>query len=152
MSTLAQQPAAAREAAAHATDVRRDPPHLSPAARALEMARQCLLSLQRPDGHSCAELQGDTILESEYILLMAFLGRAGEERVRKAAKYIVSQARPDGACSTYPGGPVDVSVSVKAYFALKLAGHAVDAPYMVRARELILAGRGAERCNSFTKF
>ena len=64
---------------------------------ALQKARQCLLSLQKPDGHWCGELQGDTILESEYILLMAFLGRDQEERIRKAARYIVSQQRPGGA-------------------------------------------------------
>src|SRR5437762_2500143 len=50
----------------------------------LGRARQRLLSLQHPDGHWCGELQGDTILESEYILLMAFLGREQDEKVRKA--------------------------------------------------------------------
>jgi len=108
--------------------------------------------LQRPDGHWCAELQGDTILESEYILLMAFLGRETDENVRKAANYILSQRRPEGAWSSYPGGPVDVSVSVKAYFALKLAGHSAASPHMVRARNLILEKGGAIKCNSFTKF
>src|SRR4051812_40067029 len=94
----------------------------SPLRRAVDAARNCLLGLQHVDGHWCAELQGDTILESEYILLMAFLGREGEEKVRRAANYIISQQRPEGAWSAYPGGPLDVSVSVKAYFALKLAG------------------------------
>src|SRR5438128_2571722 len=119
---------------------------------AVDRARRWLLRQQQPDGHWCAELQGDTILESEYILLMAFLGRETEEYVRKAANYIVTQERPDGGWSNYPGGPVDLSVSVKAYFALKLAGHSADAPYMKRARDLILAHGGASRCNSFTKF
>src|SRR5262245_19061396 len=95
-------------------------------ATAVERARRCLLRQQHDDGHWCAELQGDTILESEYILLMAFLGREKDERVRKASRYIVTQQRPDGAWSNYPGGPVDVSVSVKAYFALKLAGQPVN--------------------------
>ena len=43
------------------------------------------------------------------------------------------QQLPDGGWSNYPGGPVELSVSVKAYFALKLAGHDPDAPYMRRA-------------------
>jgi squalene-hopene/tetraprenyl-beta-curcumene cyclase len=120
--------------------------------QAIGQARQCLLGLQRPDGHWCAELQGDTILESEYVMLLGFLEREGEERVRKAARYILSQQRAEGGWSNYPGGPVDLSVSVKAYFALKLAGHPADAPYMQRARELILAQGGAAGCNSFTKF
>jgi squalene-hopene/tetraprenyl-beta-curcumene cyclase len=119
---------------------------------ALARARRCLLDQQKPDGHFIGELQGDTILESEYVLLMAFFGREGEERVRKAARYILSQERPDGGWSNYPGGPVDLSVTVKAYFALKLTGHDPEAPYMRRARAAVLELGGAAYCNSFTKF
>jgi squalene-hopene/tetraprenyl-beta-curcumene cyclase len=119
----------------------------------MQRARRCLLGLQNPDGHWRGELQGDTILESEYILLMAFLGREGEDRIRKAANYLVARRRPDGgAWSNHPGGPVDINVSVKAYFALKLAGHPSDAPYMRDARAAILALGGAVQCNSYTKF
>lgn len=121
-------------------------------AAAVTEARRCLLSLQKPDGHWCGELQGDTILESEFIMLMAFLGRDGEERISKAARYIVSQQRPDGAWSCYPGGPVDISVSVKAYFALKIAGYSSEEPFMRRACEAIRAGGGAAACNSYSKF
>src|SRR6266404_4356207 len=65
-------------------------------ASAISRARQRLLSLQHPDGHWCGELQGDTILESETILLMAFLGKEKDERVRKAARYILDQQLPEG--------------------------------------------------------
>lgn len=119
---------------------------------ALDRAQQCLLAQQEADGHWCAELQGDTILESEYILLMAFLHREGEQRVRKAARYILTQERPDGGWANYPGGPVDLNVSVKAYFALKLTGHDPNAPYMKRACQAIRELGGAAGCNSFTKF
>jgi squalene-hopene/tetraprenyl-beta-curcumene cyclase len=119
----------------------------------LQRARRCLLSQQHRDGHWRGELQGDTILESEYILLMAFLGRAGETKVQKAANYLLSQIRPDGgAWSNHPGGPVDLNVSVKAYFALKIAGHAADAPHMQQARAEILKLGGAVKANSYTKF
>src|SRR5438477_8236255 len=121
-------------------------PHSTSLQSALQQARQCLLSLQKPDGHWCGELQGDTILESEYILLMAFLGRDQEPRVKKAGRYILSQQRPDGAWSNYPGGPDDLSVSVKAYFALKVAGHPAEAPYMRRACAAIRALGGAAGC------
>jgi squalene-hopene/tetraprenyl-beta-curcumene cyclase len=125
---------------------------VSPLRAAVERAARCLLDRQGPDGHWVGELQGDTILESEWVLLMAFLGREGDERVRKAARYILAQQQPESGWSNYPDGPAEVSVSVKAYFALKLAGHDPEAPYMRRAREVIRALGGAARCNSFTKF
>ena len=119
---------------------------------AVDHACNCLLDRQAPDGHWVGELQGDTILESEYILLMAFLGREGEERVAKAARYLLTQQMPEGGWNNYPDGPSDLSVSVKAYFALKLAGHDAQAPYMRRARTIIRGLGGAAKCNSFTQF
>jgi len=119
---------------------------------AMHRARRCLLSLQNPDGHWRGELEGDTILESEYILLMAFLGRLDDRKVWKAANYIVAQERPEGgAWSNHPDGPVDLNVSVKAYFALKLAGHSADLPHMQRARSAIRELGGAVNANSYTK-
>jgi squalene-hopene/tetraprenyl-beta-curcumene cyclase len=83
---------------------------------------------------------------------MAFLGRLDNRKVWKAANYIVTQERPDGgAWSNHPGGPVDLNVSVKAYFALKLAGHDADWPHMQRARAAIRALGGAVNANSYTK-
>jgi squalene-hopene/tetraprenyl-beta-curcumene cyclase len=123
-----------------------------PLDRGIDAARRLLLSLQRADGHWCGELQGDTILESEYVLLLAFLGREGDDEARKCAAYILRQRQADGGWSNYPGGPFELSVSVKAYFALKLTGHDPGAPYMAKARELIRAHGGAAGCNSFTKF
>ncbi len=130
----------------------RSGPSQKPYLNSLGRARQCLLGMQKPDGHWCGELQGDTILESEYIMLMAFLGRDQETRVKKAGRYIQAQQRPHGAWSNYPGGPDDISVSVKAYFALKIAGHRTEAPYMRRAAAAIRALGGAAGCNSFSKF
>jgi squalene-hopene/tetraprenyl-beta-curcumene cyclase len=132
--------------------VKQPPLYSSPLRAAIDRARFCLLARQEPDGHWCGELQGDTILESEYILLMGFLGREREERVAKAARYLLAQQLPEGGWNNYPEGPVELSVSVKAYFALKLAGHDPRSPEMVRAREVILCLGGAAGCNSFTKF
>lgn len=130
-------------------------PALSGIARlraGISHARQFLLNQQADDGHWVGELQGDTILESEYILLMAFLGRERSERVAQAARYILQQQLPDGGWNNYPGGPAELSVSVKAYFALKLAGYDPTLPLMRRACAVIRSLGGAARCNSFTKF
>jgi squalene-hopene/tetraprenyl-beta-curcumene cyclase len=124
----------------------------TPLTVAIERTRKYLLSLQAPDGHWVGELQGDTILESEYVILMAFLGREKDERVVKAARYIAYQQLTEGGWSNYPDGPAELSVSVKAYFALKLTGHDPDAAYMRRARDVIRELGGAEKCNSFTQY
>ncbi len=119
--------------------------------RAVEAAQARLFALQHPDGHWCGELQGDTILESEYLLLLYFLGRSGEERFGKAAEYIRRQQLPGGGWALYAGGPTDLSATIKAYFVLKIAGDSPDAAHMVRAREAVLELGGIDASNSFTK-
>ncbi len=120
--------------------------------RALLRTRGWLVDRQHDDGHWVAELEGDTILESEYVLLLAFLGRHTSPTALKAARYILDRQLADGGWTTYPGGPVDVSASVKAYFALKLTGHDPSSAAMQRARAAILAHGGADAVNSFTRF
>jgi squalene-hopene/tetraprenyl-beta-curcumene cyclase len=117
----------------------------------LEAAQSYLLSIQKDDGHWCGELEGDSIVESEYIMALQFLGRGQGTRTRKLAEYIRTQQLPSGGWAVYPGGPAEVSASVKAYFVLKLTGDTPDAPHMVKAREVILGLGGIEACNSFTK-
>lgn len=114
-------------------------------------ARRYLLSIQHEDGHWCGELEGDSILESEYILTLHFLGRTGQKRVPKAAEYLRRQQLPGGGWASYAGGPPDVSASVKAYFALKLVGDDPDAPHMAKARRVIRELGGIGACNSFTR-
>jgi squalene-hopene/tetraprenyl-beta-curcumene cyclase len=123
-----------------------------PLMTAIERTRAYLLGEQHSDGYWVGELEGDTILESEYILLLAYLGRENSDVARKAAAYILKQQLPHGGWSSYPGGPLEISGSVKAYFALKVTGHSPDADYMVRARQAIHAAGGAERINSFTRY
>jgi squalene-hopene/tetraprenyl-beta-curcumene cyclase len=122
------------------------------ATGAVARTRDWLLDEQHADGHWVAELEGDTILESEYILLLAFLGEHTGETARQAARYILAAQLDQGGWTTYPGGPVDVSASVKAYFALKLTGHDPSSAPMQRARRAILARGGADVVNSFTRF
>ena len=118
---------------------------------AIEAAQDWLLDRQAADGHWCAELEGDTILESEYLLYLNFIDELDDVTLRKAGNYIRSKVLPGGGWNIYPGGPMEISASVKAYLALKMAGDSVDAPHMVKTREAILAAGGVTRCNTFTK-
>jgi len=118
---------------------------------AVEAAQRYLLSIQAPDGHWCGELEGDTILESEYALTLHFLGRSGDSRFKKLAEHLRRKQLPGGGWAIYEGGTAEVSSSVKAYFVLKLAGDDPNAPHMTRAREVILSLGGIDACNSFTR-
>ncbi|HEV3078098.1 MAG TPA: prenyltransferase/squalene oxidase repeat-containing protein, partial [Thermoanaerobaculia bacterium] len=116
-------------------------PHQQPrrerTLRAIEDARDWLLAAQEADGHWCGELEGDTILETEYVLLLHCLGRLDDPRVAKAARYVRRKQLPGGGWAIYPGGPPEVSASVKAYFVLKPAGDDPAALHMARARRTI---------------
>ncbi|HVS62883.1 MAG TPA: squalene--hopene cyclase [Thermoanaerobaculia bacterium] len=118
--------------------------------RAITAGRERLLSQQKEDGHWCAELEGDSILESEYLMMLLFFGMR-DERFEQACAHLRRQQQAHGGWSIYPGGPPEVSPSVKAYFMLKLAGDDPEAAHMRRAREVILRLGGLEACNSFTK-
>ena len=124
------------------------------ADQAIDGARDFLLSIQQEDGHWCAELEGDSILESDYILLMHFVGRHDCEKARKAGNTIRAKqlgGPSGGGWAIYPGGPPEISASVKNYLVLKLLGDDPDAPHMRAARGVILRLGGIEACNSFTK-
>src|SRR4051812_25848152 len=119
---------------------------------ALEGAASCLLGMQHPAGFWCGELQGDSILESEYILMKFILGQDDDARLPLIANYLRRLQQADGGWNMYPGGKADLSGTVKAYFALKLIGDDAASPHMIAARDCVRRLGGAEKCNSFTKF
>ncbi len=121
-------------------------------ARPLRSTRDYLLGQQHPEGYWVGELEGDTILESEYILLLTWMRREQGEVARQCAEYIRRQQADHGGWALYPGGPLEISSSVKAYFALKLTGDDPQAEHMVRARTAIRDAGGVERVNSFTRY
>lgn len=133
-------------------DSRPAPPLASRWRRAVLRTREWLLAQQHPEGFWLGELEGDTILESETILLLAFLGEERSELARRCARYLLEKQLPGGGWAMYPGGGVEISGSVKAYFALKLTGHDVASEPMQRARRAILAHGGADAVNSYTRF
>src|SRR5215831_114245 len=93
------------------------------------------------EGYWVAELEADTTLTSEYLMLRRLLDRVDPERERKAVRYLRSAQLPDGGWPIYYGGPSEISASVKAYFALKLSGVSGDEPFMLRARLYPREGR-----------
>ena len=119
---------------------------------ALSNARTALLSKQHASGYWVGELQGDSILESEFILLKFILGQENDPELPLIANYLRKLQQPDGGWSMYPGGAADVSGTVKAYFALKLMGDDIESPHMRAARKRVHRLGGAERCNSFSNF
>jgi squalene-hopene/tetraprenyl-beta-curcumene cyclase len=121
-------------------------------AAAIDASRKYLFSLQHAEeGYWCGELGADTTLESDYILLHRLLGTESEQRTQKCANEILSHQNADGGWPIFNGGPSNISASVKAYFALKMAGYSPDHPALAKARERILAMGGVTEVNTFTK-
>lgn len=131
--------------------------HSCPAAaesdldRAVSSAAQALEAQQHADGHWLFELEADCTIPSEYIMMMHFMDEVDEALERKIAVYLRRRQAAHGGWPLYHGGAFDLSCSVKAYFALKLAGDDPAEPHMVRAREAILAQGGAAQSNVFTR-
>ncbi|GAB6164139.1 squalene--hopene cyclase [Thermostilla marina] len=120
--------------------------------KAVWRTRRWFLGCQAQEGYWQAELEGDSILQSETILLLAYFGKEGTPLARKLAAHLIETQLPEGGWAMYPGGKLEISGSVKAYFALKLTGYDPSEEPMVRARNAIMAAGGADRVNSFTRF
>ena len=120
--------------------------------KVLGEATAALLKLQRDDGHWVFELEADATIPSEYVLLVHYLAETPNlELERKIASYLRRIQGEHGGWPLYHGGPLDISATVKAYFALKMIGDDIDAPHMTRAREAIRERGGAIKTNVFTR-
>ncbi|HFD13432.1 MAG TPA: squalene--hopene cyclase, partial [Crenotrichaceae bacterium] len=118
---------------------------------AIQNAQQAILNHQDPEGYWVYELEADTTIPSEYIMLMHYTGDIDELLQIKMARYIRSKQNDDGSYPLYIGSEGDISVTTKAYFALKLAGDAIDAPHMRKAHDYIRSQGGVAKCNVFTR-
>jgi len=124
---------------------------LEEVSAAAARARNYLLTLQHPDGYWCGELEADSMLEADYIFGHVLLGTGDPGKMRRAMNEIFRYQKEDGGWSIYPGGPSNISLSVKCYLAGKLMRMSPDEPALARAREWILAHGGVVECNTFTK-
>src|SRR5579871_506482 len=120
---------------------------VSAAQQKIQRTADRLLSLQHEDGYWCALLTADTTLESDYILLQLWMhapvdgvwNPPNRPRIQRAVDRILSRQLADGGFNIYVKGPSEISASVKAYFALKVAGVPVDDVRMTRLRDRIIA-------------
>ena len=118
----------------------------------IQKGTQALLAQQRPDGHWVFELEADATIPAEYVLLRHYLGEPVDTALEaKIAVYLRRIQGDHGGWPLFRDADIDISATVKAYFALKMIGDFVDADHMRRAREAVRARGGAERVNVFTR-
>jgi squalene-hopene/tetraprenyl-beta-curcumene cyclase len=124
------------------------------ARQALGRARDHLLGLQHAEGDKGwwqGELQTNVTMDAEDLLLREFLGLHDDAVIAAAARWIRSQQREDGTWANFYGGPGDLSTTVEAYLALRLAGDEPGAPHMKLACDWIIDQGGVEATRVFTR-
>jgi len=103
--------------------------------RAIAAATDALLARQRPDGHWVFELEADATIPAEYVLLRHYLAEPVNSALEaKVAAYLRRIQGAHGGWPLFRDGDLDVSATVKAYFALKMIGNDIDAAHMAKAR------------------
>jgi squalene-hopene/tetraprenyl-beta-curcumene cyclase len=105
---------------------------------------------QRADGHWAYPLEADATIPAEYVLLLHYLDERDPALETRIGKYLRAVQGEHGGWPLFHGGDLDVSATVKAYYALKAIGDDIDAPHMKRAREALHARGGAAKANVFT--
>jgi squalene-hopene/tetraprenyl-beta-curcumene cyclase len=125
---------------------------VAPSRLGILRARQFLFSEQQTDGSWCGHAAGDASLASQWILLLAYLGQEHSDKAEQAARTILDAQLPGGGWSQFPGGPVDVSTSVQAYFALKITGIDPTDERLSKARDVIRRHGGADAADVTTRF
>jgi len=121
------------------------------AEAALARAVEHLRALQDDAGWWKGELETNVTMDAEDLLLRHFLGILTDVEAAAAARWIRSQQRDDGSWATFSGGPPDVSTTVEAWVALRLAGDDPAAPHMARAAAVARELGGVERSRVFTR-
>src|SRR6476646_6802006 len=120
------------------------------AAAALERSRDYLLSLQDEQGWWRGELQTNVTMDAEDMLLREFLGIREAAPTARSAAWIRSQQRADGTWANFHGAPGELSTTIEAYWALRLAGDPPEAEHMLAAASFIRSQGGLERARVFT--
>jgi len=114
---------------------------------AVEAATARLLELQHADGYWVGELESNVTMTAQHLFWHHVLGLRTPELDRKIARELLARQRDDGTWAIWFEGPGDLSTTVEAYAALKLAG-ADPGP---RARDFIRSRGGIPKTRIFTK-
>jgi len=120
------------------------------AGQALDAAVAHLRSLQYPDGHWRGLLQTNVTMDAEDLLLREFLGVRDPDRTQRAANHIRTEQSLDGSWNKFAGGDGDLSTTVEAYWALRLAGDETEAEHMRRAAGWVREHGGPRQARVFT--
>ena len=114
---------------------------------AIDRGVRRLLELQRPDGIWVGELESNVTMTAQHLFWNHFLGLRTPDLDRRIANELMARMRDDGTWSIWFDGPPDLSTSVEAYVALRMAG--VDPG--ARALEYIRREGGIPKSRLFTK-
>jgi squalene-hopene/tetraprenyl-beta-curcumene cyclase len=125
-------------------------PTVSEAQVTLERACEHLLSLQDESGWWKGELQTNVTMDAEDMLLREFLGIRRPEETERSAAWIRSQQRADGTWANFHGGQGELSTTIEAYWALRLAGDEPEQEYMRAAAAFVREHGGIESARVFT--
>ncbi|MBQ7568996.1 squalene--hopene cyclase [bacterium] len=107
---------------------------------------------QHEDGHWVGFLKTNSSIEAEWIIAMYFLGIDNDPKYDGVVKTIISEQREDGSWEAYKNAPAgNISTTVEAYVALRIAGQNPNSKRMTKAREWILANGGLSKVRVFTK-
>ncbi|NNE37892.1 MAG: squalene--hopene cyclase [Gammaproteobacteria bacterium] len=135
----------------HATSQKIEEDSLTEVIATNNQAITSLLKRQDEEGYWVYELEADTTIPAEYVLLKYILKDRNTDQETKISNYIRSRQLPNGSWSLYENGPGNISATVKAYLSLKLIGVDFNESHMVSARDWILQHGGAESSNVFTR-
>ena len=117
---------------------------------AIARGTEALLGMQSPEGYWWAELESNVTITAEYLMLHRLLGLP-EEDFPKMVNYILDRQLDNGAWSIWYGDGGELSTTVEAYLALKIAGLPAGDPRLVKARHFILERGGAIKSRVFTR-
>ncbi|MFI6283980.1 squalene--hopene cyclase [Streptomyces sp. NPDC051018] len=126
-----------------------DPPEI--ARRAAERSVEYLLGKQDAQGWWKGDLETNVTMDAEDLLLREFLGIRDTRTTDAAARFIRGRQRDDGTWATFYGGPGEISTTIEAYVALRLAGDRPDEPHMARASAWIREQGGMAASRVFTR-